>query len=81
LSILKKFSCDIEKFTLIYGLFPSEAFALNTKSGIITNIMTITAFDIYKREVFDIFKVVKKFFDVFFCVLYQFEFLQFLISF
>ncbi|CAF4732484.1 unnamed protein product, partial [Rotaria sp. Silwood2] len=41
LSILKKFSCDIDKFTLIYGLFPSEAFALNTKSGIITKLMTI----------------------------------------
>ncbi|CAF2722152.1 unnamed protein product [Rotaria sp. Silwood2] len=41
LSILKKFSCDIDKFTLIYGLFPSEAFALNTKSGIITKLMTL----------------------------------------
>ncbi|CAF3773803.1 unnamed protein product, partial [Rotaria sordida] len=57
LSILKKFSCDIDKFTLIYGLFPSEAFALNTKSGIITNLMTLSAFDIYKREVFDLFKI------------------------
>ena len=56
LSILKKFSCDIEKFTLIYGLFPSEAFALNTKSGIMLN----SAFDIYKREAFDVFKVVKR---------------------
>ena len=31
LSILKKFSCDIEKFTLIYGLFPSDAFAIKYK--------------------------------------------------
>jgi hypothetical protein len=59
LSILKKFACDIEKFTLIYGLFPSDAFVLNTKSGIMTNLMTVSAFDIYKREVFDIFKVVE----------------------
>ncbi|CAF3916227.1 unnamed protein product [Rotaria magnacalcarata] len=57
LSILKRFSCDIDKFTLIYGLFPSEAFSLNTKSGIITNPMTTSAFDIYKREVFDLFKL------------------------
>jgi hypothetical protein len=65
LSILKKFSYDIEKFTLIYGLFPSEAFALNTKSGTMTN----SAFDIYKREAFDVFKVVKTidYFLFFFC--------------
>ncbi len=59
MSILKKFSCDLDKFTLIYGLFPSEAFILNTKSGIIPNLLTLSAFDIYKREVFDIFKVVE----------------------
>ncbi|CAF4123549.1 unnamed protein product [Rotaria socialis] len=57
LSILKKFSCEIDKFILIYGLFPSEAFSLNTKSGIMTNPMTTSAFDIYKREVFDLFKL------------------------
>lgn len=61
LSILKKFSCDIEKFTLIYGLFPSDAFALNIKTGLISNLLTLSAFDIYKREVFDIFKVVNIF--------------------
>lgn len=59
MSILKKFSCDIDKFTLIYGLFPSDAFVLNSKSGIITNQMTLSAFDIYKREVFDVFKVLE----------------------
>jgi hypothetical protein len=74
LSILKKFSCDIEKFTLIYGLFPSDAFLLNTKSGIITNLLTLSAFDIYKREVFDIFKVVyiiHYFLFSFFCICYK----------
>jgi hypothetical protein len=58
LSILKKFSCDLDKFTLIYGLFPSDAFTGNAKAGAGNNLLTLPAFDIYKREVFDLFKVV-----------------------
>ncbi|CAF1681667.1 unnamed protein product [Adineta ricciae] len=57
LRILKKFSCDLDKFTLVYGLFPSDAFNSNSKSTISTNPLTLSAFDIYKREVFDIFKL------------------------
>ncbi len=77
LSILKKFSCDTEKFTLIYGLFPSDAFALNIKSGLMTNLLTISAFDIYKREVFDLFKVVKKESIRFYRILHFVDILQF----
>lgn len=60
MSILKRFACDLDKFTLIYALLPSEAFGSNTKSGMTTNTMLVSAFDIYKREVFDIFKVLDR---------------------